>query len=160
MWDWKFGNENLDFERYLKTLKKIFFFFFLGWLSQLNLIELTQLWLSLSVWGPKFPPPALPCLSLFFFASSSSTFLPPLALFTSFFLLIFLLHLTISSHKKHFSKLLHLPLSISINISLDLCILSIFITQPFLVKPIFQNPFSLHQNGFFLQGIFFSCFSW
>ena len=33
MWNWKLGNENfwienLDFERYLKTLKNIFFFFF------------------------------------------------------------------------------------------------------------------------------------
>ena len=41
------------------------------------------------------------------------------------------------SHIKHFSKLFHIPSSISINISLDLCVLSIFITHPFLVKPIF-----------------------
>ena len=133
----KFENENLelktlDFKRYLKTLKKIFFF----WVDRVNSV-----------------------MSLFFLILPS-TFLPPLALFSFFFPLIFLLQLTISSHKKHFSKLLHLPSPISINIFLDFCVLSIFITHPFLVKPIFQNPFSLHQNCFFLQGIFFSSLLW
>ena len=140
MWNWKFGNENFELKIWI-------------------LKDTWKLLAKFKCRDQNFGSHFL-VSSLFFFASSSSTFLPPLALFTSFFLFIFLLHLTISSHKKHFSKLLHLPLSISINISLDLCILSIFITQPFLVKPIFQNPFSLHQNGFFLQGIFFSCFSW
>ena len=43
-----------------------------------------------------------------------STSLPTLTLFTFFFPLIFLLHLIISSHKKHFSKLLNLPSLISV----------------------------------------------
>ena len=125
---------------------------------------------ELKIWDLGFWPPTFLCLSLFlylfylfiffFFVSSFSTSLPPLSLFTLFFPLDFLLHLTISSHKKYFSKLLKLPSSISINISLDPYVLEHFITYPFLVNPIFQNPFSLHQNGFFLQGIFFSCFSW
>ena len=85
--------------------------------------------------GRNFNPPLVSLFS--FLLHLSSTFLPPLALFTFFFPLLFLLHFTISSHKKHFSKLLHLPSSISINISLDLCVLSIFITHPFLVKSIF-----------------------
>ena len=89
------------------------------------------------MWRPKFWPPTSLFLTFFFFTSSSSTFLPPLTLFISFFPLIFLLHLTITSYKKHFSKLLDLPSSISINISLDPCVLSIFITYQFLVKPIF-----------------------
>ena len=154
----KFGNENLDFERYLRTLKKFFFFF--GGVNWVNLVWLS--WLSIGwvyVCGAKIAPYFFVSLFSFLF-HLPLTFLPPLALFTFFFPLIFLLHLTIYAHKKHFSKLLHLPSSISINISLDLCVLSIFITHPFLVKLIFQNPFSLHQNGFFLQGIFFSWFSW
>ena len=76
-----------------------------------------------------------------------STSLPPVALFTFFFPLIFVLHLSISSHKKHFSKLLNLPLSISINIPLDPCVLSIFITHPFLVKPILCNKMTSSSKG-------------
>ena len=142
---WKFGIWDI-----LKTLKKKVFFFFFCWLS---------LRLSLSV-GAEFWPPTFLCLSLFPFFSSFSTSLPPLSLFTLFFPLDFLLHLTISSHEKYFSKLLKLPSSISINISSDPCVLKHFIMYPFLVKPIFQNSFSLHQNGFFLQEIFLSNFSW
>ena len=89
------------------------------------------------MWGLKFWPPTSLFLHFSFLLHLLSTFLPPLTLFTFFFPLIFLLHLTISSHKKYFSKLLILPSSISINISLIACVLSIFITHPFLVKPIF-----------------------
>ena len=89
------------------------------------------------MWGLKFWPPTSLFLHFSFLLHLSSTFLPPLALFIFFFPLIFLLYFTISSYKKHFSKLLNLPSSISINISLDLCVLSISITHPFLVKPIF-----------------------
>ena len=82
------------------------------------------------MWGQNFGPLLL-CFSLFsFFASSSSTFLPRLALFIFFFPLIFLLHFTISSHKKHFSKLFNFPLSISINISLDPCVFEHFHHTP------------------------------
>ena len=87
--------------------------------------------------GRNFGPPTSLSLSFPFCFIFHQLFLPPLALFTFFFPLIFLLHLIIFSHIKHFSKLFHSPSSISINISLDLCVLSIFITHPFLVKPIF-----------------------
>ena len=70
-------------------------------------------------------------LSFFLLASSFFISPPPLSLFISFFPLIFLLHFIISSHKKHFSKLLNSPSSISINISLDLPVLSNFIPHPF-----------------------------
>ena len=152
--EWKFGFWNI-----LENFQQEFFFFFgLTKSTQFDSVDSTLAefkCVRAEILAPHF------LVSLFsFLLNLPSTFLPPLALFAFFFPLIFLLHLTISSHKKHFSKLLHLPSSISINISLDLCVLSIFITHPFLVKPIFQHPFSLHQNGFFLQGIFFSCFSW
>ena len=153
MWNWKLGNEkfwieNYDFERYLETLKNDFFFSFLGWLS---------FWLGLSVGAEIFAP--------HFFVSSLFAFLLHLLLFLHWQYSPssspwFFLHFPISSHRKHFSKLLNSPSSISINISLDLCVLSIFIPHPFLVKPIFQNPFSLNHNGFFLQGIVLSNFSW
>ena len=134
MWNWKLGNENfwienLDLERYLKLWKRFFFFFFF-WV-------LTQLWLSLSVWGWNFGPPTSLSLSFPFCFIFYQLFLPPLALFTFFFPLIFLLYFTISSYKKHFSKFLNSPSSISINISLDLCVLSIFVPHPF-----WWNPFS------------------
>ena len=99
----------------------IYFYFFLG---------LTQFWLSLKCGGRNFGPPLLVSLFLpfiFIFLSFSSS----LSLFISFFPLIFLLHFIISSHKKHFSKLLNSPSSISINISLDLPVLSNFIPHPF-----------------------------
>ena len=81
MWNWKLRNENflienLDFERYLETLKKNFFFFFLVdwvnsvWLSWLNF------WLSLSVGAEILAPP--------FFVSSLFAFL--LHLPTTYFL--------------------------------------------------------------------------
>ena len=126
----------MEFENYLKTLKKIFFFFGVDWVNSVWLSWLS-FWLSFKCGGRNFGPP-LHCFSLFAsLLHLLSTSLPPLTLFTFFFLLIFLLHLTISSHKKHISKLLNLPSCISINIYLDHCVLSIFITHPFLVKPIF-----------------------
>ena len=82
------------------------------------------------MWGRNFGPPLLCLFSFSFFALSSINF-------SSSIDTIHLLHLTISLHKKHFSKLLNFPSSISINISLDICVLSIFIIHPFLVKPIF-----------------------
>ena len=121
--------------------KEDFYFIFLGWLSQLSLTEF-------KCGGRNFGPPLLCLFSFSFFLHLPSTSLPPLTLFTFLFPLIFLLQLTIYSHKKHSSKLLNSSSSISLNISLDLRVLSIFIPHPFLVKPIFQNPFSLHQNGF------------
>ena len=119
--NWKFG-----FWKILENFEK--YFFFLGWLS---------FWLSFKCGGWNFGPPFFCLFSFPFLLHLPSTSLPPLALFTFFFPLIFVLHLSISSHKKHFSKLLNLPLSISINISLDPCVLSTFIIYPFLVKPIF-----------------------
>ena len=126
---------------------------------------------ELKIWDLGFWPPTFLCLSLFLYLFYLFIYLfflfrlsPPLFLhchyslssspWIFFFISPFLLT------KKYFSKLLKLPSSISINISLDPCVLEHFITYPFLVKPIFQNPFSLHQNGFFLQGIFLSNFSW
>ena len=159
IWIWKFGNKNFELKiwdlGYIENFKKdsfFFFFFFVCWLS---------LRLSLSV-GAEFWPPTFLCLSLFsffFFHLSPPLFLhyhyslsssPWIFFFISPFLLT----------KKYFSKLLKLPSSISINISSDPCVLKDFIMCPFLVKPIFQNSFSLHQNGFFLQEIFLSNFSW
>ena len=126
----KFGNESFELKIWiLKDPWKLWkIFFFLGWLS---------FWLSFKCGGQNFGPPLLCLFSFPFLLHLPSTSLPPLALFTFFFPLIFVLHLSISSHKKHFSKLLDLPLSISINISLDPCVLSTFIIYPFLVKPIF-----------------------
>ena len=140
MWDWRFENENFELKIWsLKDTWKLwkrFFFFWLIESTQFDRVDLAFGWL-LSV-GAEILAPPLPCLSPFsFLLHLSSTSLPPLTLFTFFFPLIFLLHVTISSHKKHFSKLLNLPSYIFINISLDSCILSIFITHPFLVKPIF-----------------------
>ena len=141
MWNWKFGNENLGLKKTWKLWIWIFifnpfqkkfhhFFFFWGWLSQLNLTELTQLLVEFKCGGWNFGPPLL-CFSLFsFFASPSSTFLPPLTLFIFFFPMIFLLHFTISSHKKHFSKLFNFPSSISINNSLDPCVFEHFHHTP------------------------------
>ena len=74
------------------------------------------------MWGSKFWPPTSCLFPFSFLLHSPSTSPPPLTLFTFFFLLIFLLYL-------------------SINISLDPCVLSIFITHPFLVKPIFNTHF-------------------
>ena len=105
MWNWKFENENFVLKIWgLKEILKLWiwififnpfqkkfhhFFFFLGWLSQLNLTELTQLLVEFKCGGWNFGPPLL-CFSLFsFFASPSSTFLPPLTLFIFFFPLIF-----------------------------------------------------------------------
>ena len=51
--------------------------------------------------------------------------------------------------KKHFSKLLKFPLSISLNISLDPCVLEHFFHTPIFGETHFQNHFSLHQNVFF-----------
>ena len=129
---WECRIENLDFERYLKTLKKIFFF----WVNWVNSVWLS--WLSFG-WvkcgGRNFGSPLLCLFPFSFLLHLPSTLLAPLTLFTFSFPLIFLLHLTISSYKKHFSKLIDLPSSIYI--SLDPCVLSFFITHPFLVKPIF-----------------------
>ena len=155
MCNWKLGNENfwienLDFERYLKLWKR--FFFWVDWVT-----ELTQLWYCLSVWGPKFWPPHF-FVSLFsFLLHLPSTFSSSIGTIHLLLPLIFLLYFIISSYKKHFSKFLNSPSSISINISLDLCVLSTFIPHPFWWNP---YPLSLHQNGFFRQGIFFSSFSW
>ena len=137
-WEWNFWIEDLEIDRNWKILNMNFFFFFLGF-DWVNLVLLSWLsfWLSLSVRAKILAPHFFLSPFFFLFASSSSTSLSPLTLFTFFFPLIFLLHLTIYSHKKHFSKLLNLPSSISINISLDPCVLSIFTTHPFLVKPIF-----------------------
>ena len=140
-------------------------FFFLGWVSQLNLTELTYLWLSLSVWGPKFCPlppfPQLLCLSLFLFASSSINF--------------FFLHWHYSPSSSPWFFFFISPFLLTKNTFLSFLTLSFihlhqyffrslcfehFHPTPILVKPIFKIPFSLHQNGFFLQGIFFSSFSW
>ena len=83
------------------------------------------------MWEPKFWPRTSLFLPFSFFASSSSTFLPPLTLFIFFFPLIFLLHFTISStKKKNFSKLLNFPSSISINNSLDPCVFEHFHHTP------------------------------
>ena len=130
MWNWKFGNGNFELKIWiLKDPWKLWkIYFFLGWLS---------FWLSFKCGGQNFGPPLLCLFSFPFLLHLPSTSLPPLTLFTFFFPLIFLLHLTISSHKKHVYKLLNLPSSIPINISLDPCILSIFITHPF-----WWNPFS------------------
>ena len=58
---WECEIENLGMKiwilKYTWKLSTRNFFFFWGWLSQLNLTPLTQLWLNLSVWGPKFHPP-------------------------------------------------------------------------------------------------------
>ena len=140
-WEYEFENLGIKiFElkiwdlRYLKTLKKKVFF----WVDWVNSTWLSWLSLRLSLGvGAEVWPPTFLYLSLFLFfflVSSFSTSLPRLSLITLFFPLDFLLHLTISSHKKYFSKLLKLPSSISINISLDLHVLSIFIPHPFLVK--------------------------
>ena len=66
IWEWKFWIENLDFERYLKTLKKIFFFF---WVDRVNLVWLSWLsfGLSLSVRAEILAP--------YFFVSSFFPFL-------------------------------------------------------------------------------------
>ena len=92
--------------------KEDFYFIFLGWLSQLSLTEF-------KCGGRNFGPPLLCLFSFSFFLHLPSTSLPPLTLFTFLFPLIFLLQLTIYSHKKHSSKLLNSPSSISINISLS-----------------------------------------
>ena len=63
---WECGIENLEFERYLKTLKNIYFFFFLFWL--------TQLLAEFLVYGPKFWPLTSLFLPFFFFASSFINF--------------------------------------------------------------------------------------
>ena len=88
------------------------------------------------MWGPNFGPP-LP-LSLSFLLLPPSSFLPPLTLFTLIFTLIFLLPLTIFSQEKNFSKFLKLPLSISLNISLDPCVLEHFCHTPIFGETHFQ----------------------
>ena len=130
-WEWKFLNWKFGFWKILENFVKDFF---LGWLSWLSFCWVKE-------YGGRNLPPPLPPRSLFLsfclLASYFFTSHPPLSLFISFFPLIFLLHFIISSHKRHVSKLLNSPSSISINISLDLYVLSIFIPHPFLVKPIF-----------------------
>ena len=90
--------------------------------------------------GAKFWTP-LSLVSLFFFLLllPPSSFLPPLTLFIFFFPLIFLLHLTISFSKKHFSKLLNLPLLISLNTFLDPCVLEYFCYTPIFGETHFQT---------------------
>ena len=139
--------------------KDFFFFFFGGWGGFTKSTQFDWVDSALDEFkcvGPNFWPPTSLSFSLPFCFIFHQLFLPPLALFTFFFPLIFLLYFTISSYKKHFSKFLNSPSSISINISL--CF-EHFRPTPILVKPIFKNPFSLHQNGFSLQGIFFSSIS-
>ena len=82
------------------------------------------------MWGLKFWPPTSLFLPFSFFYLSSPTSLPLLTLFIFFFPMIFLLHFTISSHKKHFSKLFNFPSSISINNSLDPCVFEHFHHTP------------------------------
>ena len=158
---WECGIENLGMRilnwkigvwKILENFKNDFFFFFFFWVDWVN----SAFGWVLSV-GPKFWP--LTSLSLSFFSflfHLSSTSLPPLTLFIFFFTLIFLLHLTIYFHRTHFSKLLNLPSSISINISLDPCVFEYFHHIPIFG----ETHFSLHQDDFFLQGILFSYFSW
>ena len=115
----------------------------LSWLSNL---------LSLSVGGEFWPH--FPCLTLF-----SSSFIFSSSIKTIHLLLP--LDFSSSSHhffykKKYFSKLLNLPSSISLNISLDPCLF-----EHFCHTPIFgETHFSLHQNNSFFQWILFSYFSW
>ena len=103
-------------KRRKKKRKKIFF-----WELTLQLVEFK--------WGGQ----TTFLVSLFFLSfllSLPPSFLPPLTLFTLIFTLIFLLHLTISSPKKIFSNLLNLPSLISLNISLDPCVLEHFCHTP------------------------------
>ena len=158
MWNWKFGNENFELKIWgLKEIWKLWIWIYIFNPFQKKFHHIFFFWglTEFKCGGQNLCPPLL-CFSLFsFFASSSSNFLPPLTLFIFFFPLIFLL-LTISSHKKHFPKLLNFPSSISINISLDPCVF-----EHFHHTPIFgEIHFSLHQDGFFLQGILFFYFSW
>ena len=118
-----------------KKKKKIFFFG--GWLSQFNL-------------APNF----------FFFFSFLLFSFPPLTVFILPFHLHFLLHSTISSLKKHFSKLFNFPSLIPFNIFLDPCVFGHFCYIPIFVKPISNLLFSLHKNVILFQWAFFSYFSW
>ena len=127
IWEWKFWIKNLEFESYLKTLKKIFFG--LTESTQFDWVDSAFGWV-LSV-GAEILAPHFFVSSFFLYASSFINFS------SSIDTIHLLLPLDFSSYKKHFSKLLNSPSSISINISLDLCVLSIFIPHPFLVKPIF-----------------------
>ena len=132
-----------------KRKEKGFFFFFFYWVDWVNLVWLS--WFSNSTdfyVGAEFWLPT-PFVSLSLLLLPPSSFLPPLTLFTLIFTLIFLLPLTIFSQEKHFSKFLKLPLSISLNISLDPCVLEHFYHTPIFDETHFQNHFSLHQNVFF-----------
>ena len=71
------------------------------------------------MWGPKFCPPTSLFLPFSLFCFILTNFSPSINT-------IHLLHFTLSSHKKHFSKLLNFPSSISINISLDPCVFEHF----------------------------------
>ena len=112
------------------------------------------------MWGAKFWPPFFLSFPFSFLLSPSSTFRPPLLLFTFFFHLIFLLHPTISSLKNYFPKLLNLPSLISLNIYIYIYIFRSFWFWPFFFIPIFKILFSLHKNVILLQWTFFTYFSW
>ena len=90
------------------------------------------------MWGAKFWPPFFLSFPFSFLLSPSSTFRPPLLLFTFFFHLIFLLHPTISSLKNYFPKLLNLPSLISLNIYIYIYIFS----DPFGFGHFSSYPFS------------------
>ena len=130
----------LDFffsQKERKKKKKIKFFFW-------GLIESIQ-------FGPQF---------FFFFFSFLLFSFPPLTVFILPFHLHFLLHSTISSLKKHFSKLFNFPSLIPFNIFLDPCVFGHFCYIPIFVKPISNLLFSLHKNVILFQWAFFSYFSW
>ena len=103
--------------------------------------------------GAEFWPPICLVSLFFFFASSFITFLPPLTLFIFFLHLIFLLQLTISSLKKKkcFSKLLNLPSLISLNISLDSCVLEHFCHTPTFGGTHFQTHIFIASKCLLLQ---------
>ena len=145
--------------RKIKKEKDFFFFWELIESTQFDWVDLATCWV-LSV-GVEFWPPICLVFLFFFFASSFITFLPLLTLFIFFLHLIFLLQFTISSlKKKSFSKLLNLPSLISLNISLDPCVLEHFCHTPTFGETIFKPIFSLHQNVFFFKWTLFSYFSW
>ena len=97
------------------------------------------------MWGAKFWPPFFLSFPFSFLLSPSSTFLPPLLLFTFFFHLIFLLHPTISSLKNYFPKLLNLPSLISLNIYIYIYFQILLVLAIFLHTH-FQNPLFFAQK--------------
>ena len=150
-WEWKFFIWKFGFWKILETLKKIFFVFFFFFFRVDSALDEFK-----CVGAEILPPPPHFLVSLFsFLLHLPSTFYSSIGTihlllpfdFSSLFHHFFL-------QKNTFLSFLTLLIHLHQYFFRSLCF-EHFHPTPILVKPIFKNPFSSHQNGFFFSS--FSC---